>query len=417
MQRLLPRPNTGFLEPTEESWMIALPWIGGVLTIFFWILGRFNIGFEINDSALMLSGLIFVDSIHIMFTFVLLASLPELQQWARNPETRERRGWLKGLGPTARSIIITLALGAVIYFMKVSPATSTLKGMATTLLFLELLGPAQHTMAQMKGISLCYNSSLRRRFEFSDAEKAQAAKCERLERFFFTSLLWGEVMYWIPTIFELDKIELPVVDDIAYAGGAIAVASAAAIIVNAYYYPRHEESRKLAFIARVMLFPLKMLTTIGGIALRAAHGTEYLVIFRRMVKGSRITDAKRKRIFWTTIGLSLLYTIPFCLTWPQGFGQLTGMTISERLLAWAIFGTFILRFLHYYVDSILYRMSDAPTRAAVSPLLTTPPPGYEEWATPAAAVPAVNAPMVGFRVDLKKKKKRSDRLESVSKAR
>jgi hypothetical protein len=37
-------------------------------------------------------------------------------------------------------------------------------------------------------------------------------------------------------------------------------------------------------------------------------------------------------------------------------------------------GAFIIRFTHYYTDSVMYRMSDPATRTAVAPLLTTAPP-------------------------------------------
>ena len=190
----------------------------------------------------------------------------------------------------------------------------------------------------MRGISFCYNGSIRRKHPFTDAEKVQAARCEKLERTFFTALLVGEIFYWIPDIFGLDQLMVPQIDQIHFVGGVLSVASAAALIVNGLYFPRQEESRKSAFLFRVLLFPLKMLTTVGGITLRAAHGTEYLIIFRRMVQGSNITQARKSRVFRLTIAISLVYAVLFCMTWPIALRELTGFKETDLLLGWALLG-------------------------------------------------------------------------------
>ena len=368
-EALLQKPETRFLDGWDEAFMIGLPWVGAILTLGFWLLGRVGVSWRVDDIPLMLTGLIFIDGVHIVFTFVMLLSLPELKQWAASDKTRGTRGWGKGRGPWGRSVLIALALGVIFFLLKVSPNTSTLKGMATTWLLLELVGPAQHTIAQMRGISFLYNSSIRKSAQFTDAEKEQAIRCEKLERLFFNLLLAGEIFYWIPDIFGLDKLQIPCITDIHFVGGVLSVASCAALLVNGYYFPKHDKTKKLAFLFRVILFPLKMLTTIGGISLRAAHGTEYLTIFRGMVKSSSISKSRKTRIFVITTIVSLAYAVLFCMTWPNAVAELTGFSEPHTLLVWAMLGAFVLRFTHYYMDSVLYKMSDPATRAAVAPLL------------------------------------------------
>lgn len=363
--------------------MVALPWIGAILTMTLWVLGRFGISWGVGDLPLMLTGLIFMDGVHIIFTFAMMLSLPELKKWAASEGARAPSGLLKHKRPWTQFILVGAFLGVLFYILKVSPNTHTIRGMATTWLFLELVGPAQHTVAQMRGISFCYNGALRRKFQFTDAEKAVAMRCEKVERFLFNTLLLGEVAYWIPNIFGLDKIAVSGVESVSYLGGIVSVASVAGLIVNALYFPRQEESRKVAFIFRVILFPLKMLTTIGGIFLRAAHGTEYLMIFRRMVKGSSLEKAQRNRVFLATTIVCSVYALVFMMTWPFALNQLTGFTESDVLLGYAMLGAFILRFTHYYMDRTLYRMSNPNTRAAVAPLLITPFPS-EKFAKEAA---------------------------------
>ncbi len=366
--------------------MIGLPWVGAILTIGLWLLGRVGISWQMSDVPLLLTGLIFIDGVHVIFTFVMLLSLPELKQWAASEQTRGKAGWSKGLGPWARFGWIALALGVIFFLLKVSPNTSTLRGMATTWLLLELVGPAQHTIAQMRGISFLYNASVRKSVQLNDAEKEQAIRCEKMERFFFNLLLAGEIMYWIPDIFGLDRLQIPCISDVHFVGGVMSVASCAGLLVNAYYFPRHEKTKKLAFLFRVVLFPLKMLTTIGGISLRAAHGTEYLTIFRGMVKSSKTTPAKKTKIFVITTAVSAVYAILFCLTWPIAVRELTGFSEPKLLLAWAMLGAFIIRFTHYYMDSVVYKMSDPATRAAVAPLLAPRlVPQAQDVASPARA--------------------------------
>jgi len=369
--KILESPKYGFLDKNDERFLIAIPWIGAALTVGLWLVAKVGYAFQITDLPVLLSTLLFLDSVHILFTFTLMLSSPELRAWNAAPGARAKTGWMKGLSPWARTFVIAIALGIVIYLLKAAPYVSTLKGMATMWLFLELLGPAHHTLAQMRGISLVYNSTLKKNIEFSASEKTQALRCEKLERLFFNLLLAGEIFYWIPTIFGMDKLEVPGMDTIRFVGGILAVGSATALVVNSLYFPHQEKSRKFAFIFRVLLFPLKMLSIVGGIFVRAAHGTEYLIIFRKMAKSSNMPKPKKKHLFMMTIGVSLAYLIPYVLTWPNVVKDVIGYSVSDSIFAAAIVGTFTLRFTHYYLDAVMFKMSDPTTRLAVSPLLAS----------------------------------------------
>jgi len=51
----------------------------------------------------------------------------------------------------------------------------------------------------------------------------------------------------------------------------LVVAAASALVLNAFHFPKQEHSMKAAFLFRVFLFTLKMLSVIGGMGVRAAH--------------------------------------------------------------------------------------------------------------------------------------------------
>ena len=374
----LDEPKVRFLDNSDEKLMIALPWIGVILAVGFWAIARFGFEWEVTDLHQFLFSVVFMDAVHIMFTLVMLFSLPELRTWRTSDRTREKSGWMKGMLPTTRFVVVGAVLGTVFYIIKTNPMTSAIRGMATIYLMFEIVGPCQHTIAQMKGISLCFNGSIRRQTQFNDAEKAMAMRCESLERLFFKTLLIGEIMYWIPQIFELDKFDIPNIDSIQSIGGIMMLLSAQAILVNALYFPKQEESRKFAYLVRVLLFPLKMLSIIGGLFVRAAHGTEYLIVMKRMVQGSKIDKPKMTRIYLVTAALSALYLIPFLLTTPEVLEGTFGIKALDALLGGALLGAFILRFTHYYMDAVVFKMGDPATREIVSPLLIAVPPTFAE---------------------------------------
>ena len=66
------QPPVHFLEGQGRGLQRSpLPWIGAALTLGLWLLGRFGVSWTVGDLPLMLFGLIFIDGVHVIFTFVL----------------------------------------------------------------------------------------------------------------------------------------------------------------------------------------------------------------------------------------------------------------------------------------------------------------------------------------------------------
>ena len=197
--------------------------------------------------------------------------------------------------------------------------------MATIWLLFELLGPDQHLVAQIRGISLCYNSAIRRGHQLTESEKSLALRAEKYERRLFQLLLAGELIYWLPGVFEMDKFKIPGMASAEFIGGVLTLCAAAALVVNALYFPRQENSNKVSFISRVFLLPLKMLSPVGGMAVRAAHGTEYVMIFRKMVQSSKVPKPQKRRIYLTVAAVSTVFLGVYLLTCPQVISMITGV--------------------------------------------------------------------------------------------
>ena len=364
------KPRAGFLRPTDEMMMLTIPTIG----IFACILVRFLEqihagGFKVDDMTTLLTTLIFMDSVHVCFTFMLIACLPELRAWSTHADNKPTQGWDRGWSFWKRMGLIAAGLATVVYFVRVSPTSSALRGMATIWLFLELVGPSQHTAAQMRGISFVYNSTIRKAYSFTLDEQRRAVAAEKLERLLFKSLILGDIFYWIPQIFRPDRLFVPGTLWIQYLGGAMVGGSAIGLVLNSFRYPRQGETDKTFFLTRVFLFPFKILTPVGGLAIRATHGSEYLLIFRRIVQSSSIGEKRQKRVYWYTAAVSFFYGLIFLSIWPGALTRITGMAPSRNLVAAGLFITFVVRFTHYYMDAIVFKMSDPLTRNAVGPLL------------------------------------------------
>jgi hypothetical protein len=72
VESLLENPQTRFLDGWDEAFMVGLPWVGAIVTVGLWLLARFGLAWHFDDVPLMLTGLIFIDGVHIIFTFVML---------------------------------------------------------------------------------------------------------------------------------------------------------------------------------------------------------------------------------------------------------------------------------------------------------------------------------------------------------
>jgi hypothetical protein len=232
--------------------------------------------------------------------------------------------------------------------------------------------PAQHTISQMRGISLCYHAAIRQKGDLSPADLERALKVERVERIAFRVLLASEVLYWVPRFVRmLFNQHLPGRHLLRYLSILGLVGASLAILWNGRRYPGHESTRKMVFLLRVLLFPLRPLTSVFNVVIRATHGTEYLIVFRKIVGGSALDEVARARIYYITAA-ALVAFAGLCVLTNQHFLWLVfHWQAPSSLLIGALFLDTVVRYLHFYMDAVIYRMSDPATRAAVAPLLGT----------------------------------------------
>jgi len=352
-----------FLDLHDERLMLAIPWIGMVAAFIYWFGGKMHLWVGHTDLALVMTSIIFLDGLHVTYTFILMWGLKELRQWTKDG----------GVALMGRFVAVAVALAVVFYFLRFSPLTHNLPMIIVMFYFFEAMGPAQHTMAQMRGISFCYHSAIRKTDGLDKNESKDALLIEQREKKYFRFLLAGDVFASIPYVLSNTKITFPGMYAVHKIGLVFMIFSALGLLLNAKLYPKQKRTKKMAYLSRVLLFPIRTLIPPAGLVVRACHGTEYLVILRQMTKNSESYTLSGKKVFVATALVSVLYAVAFVMTFPKMLSAEFNLHETHKIFFYLLMFHLVVRYLHYYMDAVLYRMSDARTRTVVGPLLVKTP--------------------------------------------
>jgi hypothetical protein len=357
-----------FLDPSDERFMLAVPLVGFVLMFACWGLGHFSSGFSVNmELTRLIVALIFLDSIHVVYTLILLLALPEMRAWATREIVSSTGKRMMGFWPKVALIITVLTAG--FYFLSIAAPTKNLSWVMAAFILIEVIGPNQHIVAQLRGISFCYNSTIRSQRKFTPEEMTKASLAEKRERWLMRLLLFSHLAYWVPRTLSSAKFYLPGSELLRHVGLVGLLILSVAILVNAWTFPKQGESKKFLFLTRVFIYPLKALTLSASVLSRAVHGTEYLAIFRKMVKSSSMTDAQKTGTFGIAWAVTLLYGLTAILAAPRLLHLFTHWSEPRFLFSGLILFHLVTRYVHYYMDRAIYRMSDPATRKLIGPLL------------------------------------------------
>lgn len=359
--------------------MLAVPWAGMALALILWGGGRFNAPWNRQSEVItLLVGLFFLDGVHVTYTFVLVLGLAELRDWARKDiaaaDFSPSDPFRMNFGFWRQVFFVGIALSALFYFLRFSSFNRTMPTVVFLFLLIDAFGPSQHTLAQMRGISFCFHSAIRKTADLNVEELRSAARVEEREKNLFRILLGADVLAAIPSILILAKVVGPhtypdLFHDLRNFGAAALVATVLGIFLNGARYPRQKTTGKMLYLSRIVLYPIRVFLWPAGLVVRACHGTEYLVILRQIVKNSSASEATRRNIFLATIGASILYGVVFTLTFPLVLKNWAQWREPNSIFVYALMTSLVIRYLHYYMDGVLYRMKDQKTRIVVGPML------------------------------------------------
>lgn len=354
--------SLGFVSSTEEWMILLIPWLGiaaGFFSAFFLRIGR-QPSLELDLAGIAL-GLLFLDGIHVIYSFILVCSVPELQTWS---QAKTRFGW--------KLAAVATILAVLFYFLRLSPLTVGTPLAISAFFLIEAFGPSQHTLAQIRGISFCYNSTIRKLNRLSAGESERAMKTERREKLLFQLLLVGDLCTAVPHMNELFMKQHPAAfGALRLFGVAVVCLGAGGILLNALFFPRQEQTNKLLFLSRVILYPIRLNFDFAYVLLRMTHGSEYLAVFRQIVTNSKASASKRRSIFRLTLLATAVYAPIYVLTFQRVLNNAGIPDVPQAFFMSALLFHLVVRYLHYYMDRAMFRMSDASTRAAVAPLLVS----------------------------------------------
>jgi hypothetical protein len=352
----------GVLEKEKNKLLLFLPFPFYVLILVDLLVGGAPSSGE-NAWLRFFANVIFLNAIHVTFTFLMIWKLPELKDWAK-----ERFRF-----PVLKAVFAGWIAFAV--FLAASGAGLPVKGewrqgLAIAFALLTITWPLFHALWQTMGLSLAHHSG---------AVASDGRGWERWERtgFFLLFVLtvarlvlnhglpvpflaedgggWWQVHLWSHS---------SMVSRILFAASLGAVAMVA---YGAWKAPLAQD-RKLAkacFLLRVPLYLFIPETSWGFFAVNSVHGLEYLLVFLGMSEASRIEKTERRKMYAVAgAGAVLLASALPLVYFADPF--ISGTSSSLHILAGA---TLAISYVHFIMDRHLFRFRDPVTRRFAGPLL------------------------------------------------
>ena len=310
------------------------------------------------------SQIIFLNTIHILFTFDLLVAVPAY------------RDILKKGRPQIQALIIFCVFVAALALRLLE---SRLKGnWGLMILAVIILYDIYHVMRQTLGLSLLYNFHSSKMLPNSN-DIQRLKKLDLQERFTcgFIILL-GSSQFLIGHWIEKEHVSWVQIERIVMATfGCVLVF---ALMVQYYRINRVLFRNKIIYVIRYALVMSTFISFFGLVVLKSVHGIEYFFVYRRIKNNSAPERGKLK--FLARAFILLLASIVFIgLLVEPSYGVFALFHLEEMVdrpwfhLLSVVVGALAL--VHYFLDGQIFAMKNEPVRQSTGRwLLMNPPPSY-----------------------------------------
>ena len=348
------RPVTYFYGK-DENFNLVLPLLFIVATFVGFYFGiQFN-SFEEN-LFLIVSQFVFLNWLHVLFTPYMLREYPELKAWYVNKCKQEP--WTLFWWITMWLVFFAMSFWGL---WAINTDNFWLKHLAFLVFSVRGMWGMQHAVAQWLGLNIAFNLDLQK--QSGSPKLVQAQKIERRLARWFLILLNFNIL-----IFAFPHLLVPYVPYCQFIGINLMLVVLIILFVNSFSFFNGKMNRKFIFQLRMILWPLAFLSPIALCGARSMHGVEYLFTMRKMRDNS---SAGQKSWNWKLLIFLLLPLGVMFLADERVLGRWAQEQIPQyKLLVLAIWSAGIASLtLHYYLDSVLFRMRDAKTKEAVGPLL------------------------------------------------
>lgn len=334
------------LDPDLERWNLAL----GLLAIpAFLIAVIWGASLESSSQQVLraITGFLFLNVTHTLFTLVMLATLPEFKTWLRSKPTSLP---VTNLVRILVVSLLILSIGATIHLGPGVKAEWVLYGWIAMVIL-----RSQHILGQCRGVVALYNSRLGGATRSNGT--STLSQVMRWERWGFRFILVDLAVMAVMRAFKVGDVWIW----FAVICGLIVASAMIAVTI----WRRQEQGfNKTVYMLRLLLFPLALVNFAVNTIKQSLHGFEYLLILIQLRRRSGQTGSTWG--LFAILALTSAFSIMFLshAVFPSFFRDW-----NPRALALLLTFSFWNEYGHYYLDSVLFRFRDPNVKDTIGALL------------------------------------------------
>lgn len=330
-----------------------------ILDVFFFP-GALGLPTRADQTTLwdFVRNIIFLNSIHALFPFILLFQSEEIKNWIHLQKGGRFGFWSRLMGVQSFFFFFFFNIQTLSHWATNNLPIEIIVSILTIGIF------THHPLAQIRGISRLYDI----RNEPKDPiGMMRLMNCQKREKYLFIVSTWAIV---ILAILLFSNLLGPNPVFWFHYAFLFLLPFFLGLILNFFSFPRPWNCFKLIYLLRSFAFPLMFLSPAAKMVIGSSHGIESFCVYCHM-KDRSINGKQWMNLL--SVGLFLLASLAILfkyrnlsfLNWLELESQFASRVIT------ALGASFI--FTHYYIEAILYRFRKPDCREHTLPLFTKLP--------------------------------------------
>jgi|GEM_PF-4331890 len=282
---------------------------------------------------------------HTLMSFVIILLMPEGRAWFKEDFKTKRRYLFVG-------VAILILIGGILKAIHGSRAAGPGKFLIK---FISILLFSVHTVEQTKGLALLYNRKDELRLP-SD-EKAKLLRLEKIERILFSILVKAVFLQFILASMRLTSFEVNV------AATCVFSTLVFAIIGIAIQQTKITRSNKSWFVTSLLFLAALPISTTATLLYRSLHGIEFGFLTHKIWSRSRI--AQMTMLAYVVAAAAIIFSVGNM--YERSF--LSSSYLGHSAIQTLIVINFFIEYMHYFIDSRIFRFRDPLVRKHIMPLV------------------------------------------------
>lgn len=318
--------------------------------------------FNWDATNYFLRDYIFLNTLHVPITMVMVLFLPELRTWMERKSSSLGKFKYEAIATFLFFMILGILghrLGGKSVELQPLIALPSLN-LAAKITFILL--SIYHGAGQLCGVSLSIQKS---------QPHILNPLSEKRERILFRFLIWSLVAFGFCTTLNTQTLvgRMPTGTDLFLRVDLILIAVfAISIFLNAFSFDKSIKTKKLFFLSFLLIYPFFGTVPFVNLAIGANHGLVYFLISKKMISNSTLNPFQKRKFYFYTGGVCLIWgfiAIPRYLEKTDAFDSTGLILLLGFLTAMDLF--------HYWLDRNIFRMRHKENRDLIAPLLLKQP--------------------------------------------